>query len=203
MIEKEAGFFTHPTLAIPLFFLLNVYILYIFHWKTLPFFLVKLVQLPAPPPQTQEKSHVRSTRHFHAKNYRSKANRSVVLEAVRGDGCALQFASDELRADPEERVFFCGGWSKGGAVVVLFCLGKTMGGDGEVYMFFCGWVGGFMQPRCWFISVYWLALVLYCFSVGKTVVLILSVSRQFRFFIWLGEHVCFAMHAFQCFHLVI
>ena len=80
-----------------------------------------------------------------------------MLEAVRGDGCALQFASDELRADPEERVSLQSRWRvftvKDGVVVVLFFLGKTMGGDGDVE-FFWGWVGGFMQPRCWFSGFY-------------------------------------------------
>lgn len=66
-----------------------------------------------------------------------------MLEAVRGDGCALQFASDELRADPEERVSSEGGegWCGGPCF-----WGKTMGGEGDV-KFFLGWVGGFMQPR--------------------------------------------------------
>lgn len=50
-----------------------------------------------------------------------------MLEAVRGDGCALQFASDELRADPEERVSPQSRWRVftvkggcGGGVVFLF-----------------------------------------------------------------------------------
>lgn len=78
-----------------------------------------------------------------------------MLEAVRGDGCALQFASDELRADPEERVFFAEG---GRRVVRWWCFFVWVRPWEVMVRFICffvgGWVGGFMQPRCWFISVY-------------------------------------------------
>lgn len=102
-----------------------------------------------------------------------------MLEAVRGDGCALQFASDELRADPEESFFSEGGEGWCGGVVL--CLGKTMGGEKVMLSFFGvgGWVGGSSVGLLVFIDWHWCCIV---FSVGKSVVLILSVSRQFSFF---------------------
>lgn len=77
-----------------------------------------------------------------------------MLEAVRGDGCALQFASDELRADPEERVSPQSRWRvftvKGGVVGGVFFV-WVRPWEVRVMLVFLG-VGGWFQ--CWFIGFY-------------------------------------------------
>ena len=87
-------------------------------------------------------------------------------------------------------------------VVVVAVVQKDYGRWRWYWDCFFGWVG-FMKQRCWFIGFYWLALVLYCFSVGKSVVLIRSDSRHFSCLFELVNMFCFAMRAFQCSHPVL